>query len=121
MIAFARFLEISPNDHEVRLIRGQSWLRWKGTVDTLIVAAKTVPADWDERGMATFARYTALRTQRRYREILEMLDQSTTELSTDGLVHHPKPLMRAEAYHGLGDEVEARRHYDIARGTLEKK
>ena len=121
MIAFARFLEISPNDHEVRLIRGQSWLRWKGTVDTLIAAAKSIPPGWDERGMATFARYTALRTQRRYREILEMLDQSTTELSTDGLVHHPKPLMRAEAYHGLGDEVEARRHYDIARATLEKQ
>ena len=121
MIAFRRFLEISPDDHEVRLIRGQSWLRWKGTADTLLAAARSIPPAWDERGMATFARYTAFRAQRRYREMLDMLEVSTTDISTDGLVYHPKPLMRAEAYYGLGDETRARHHYDIARLVLERQ
>ena len=105
-------------DYEMRLIRGHSWLRWKGTADTLLMAAEYVPPQWDERGMATFARYTGLRSQRRYRDILDMLDLSRSELSTDGLVYHPKALMRAEAYHGLGDENRARHHYELAREVL---
>jgi serine/threonine protein kinase/Flp pilus assembly protein TadD len=121
MPLFNRFLEIEPNDHEVRLIRGQSWLRWKGTADTLIAAANAIPKDWDERGMATFARYTALRAQRRNREILEMLDRSKSDISTDGLVYHTKSLMRAEAYHGLGNVTEAARYYEIARVELLKQ
>jgi tetratricopeptide (TPR) repeat protein len=68
--------------------------------------------------MATFSRYTAFMVQRRYRDILTMLDESRSEVSRDGLVYHPTSLMRAEAYRGLGDSVLARRNFEIARSLL---
>jgi TolB-like protein/Flp pilus assembly protein TadD len=118
MKAFNRLLEITPDDHEVRIIKGQSYLRWKGTTDTLHASLERVPPDWDLRGMATFGRYTALMVDRRYRDVLSMLDRAPSDLSRDGLVYHPKSLMRAEAHHRLGDLRQARHHYEIARQEL---
>jgi serine/threonine-protein kinase len=68
--------------------------------------------------MATFGRYTALRAARRYREGLWMLDAAKSELSRDGLVYHPKSLMRADFYYGLGDVRQARAQFEVARKTL---
>ena len=119
MVAFAKVLEIYPDNHLVRIIRGQSWLRWQGTVDTLLAAADAVPKDWDHLGMKTFARYTGLMVQRRFGDIPSMLDASSSEVSRDGLVYHPKALMRAEAHRGLGDSTAARRYFEIARRQIE--
>ena len=116
--AFNRLIEVSPDDHEVKLIKGQAYLRWKGSADTLSALLAKIPPGWDSRGMATFARYTALRVQRRYQEGLSMLDNAPSDLSRDGLVYHPRALMQAEMYHGLGDEREARAHYEIARAMM---
>lgn len=114
MRVFDRLLEITPADHEVRLIKGQSYLRWKGSTEVLVDALKRIPAQWDNRGMATFARYTVLHTERRDREALAMLDSSKSNLSRDGLIYQPKSLMRAEVHHALGDSQMAHRHYEMA-------
>lgn len=113
-----RVLEIWPHDNEVRVIKGQAFLRWKGSADTLFAELAKVPPDWDVRGMATFARYTAYRFEHRYREGLAMLDKSHASLSRDGIVYHPRSLMRAEFHHDLGEEATARRYYDLARREI---
>jgi serine/threonine-protein kinase len=118
MKVFARLIEIAPDDYEVRLIQGQSFLRWKGSTDTLEAALRATPPDWDGRGMATYARYTVFRVHRQYREALDMLAKSRSDLSHDGLVYQPKALMQAEIYHGLGDSIAAREHYEKARRVL---
>jgi TolB-like protein len=116
--ARSRLIEISPHDYEVQVIKGQAYLRWKGSVDTLSAILRRIPPEWDVRGMATFGRYTVLRVQRRYRDALEMLDRAPSDLSRDGLVYHPKDLMRAEMYYGLGELGEARQYYESARRVL---
>ena len=116
--AYSHLIELSPDDHVVKLIRGQAYLRWTGSPDTLLAVARDLPPDWDDGGMATFGRYTALRAARRYREGLWMLDAAKSELSRDGLVYHPKSLMRADFYYGLGDVRQARAQFEVARKTL---
>ena len=77
-----------------------------------------IPPGWDSRGMATFARYTALRVQRRYREGLSVLERAPSDLSRDGLVYQPRALMQADMYHGLGEAREAHAHYEMARAMI---
>jgi TolB-like protein/Flp pilus assembly protein TadD len=118
MRAYDRALALAPGYHMVKVIKGHTWLRWKGTADTLAAALAGIPRDWDPRGMATWARYTALRVQRRDAEALIMLDSSPSELSRDGLVYQPEPLMRAQLHEALGQRDQARAHYAAARALL---
>ena len=118
MKAFDRLLEITPDDHEVRVIKGQSYLRWKGTTDTLSEMLRRIPPEWDGRGMATYGRYTVLMVERRFREGLAMLDHARSDLSRDGLVYHPRSLMRAEMYRALGDNRSAAIHYEKAIAVM---
>ncbi len=115
MKAFNHFIEISPNDNAMKLIKGHFFLRWKGSPDTLIAELQRIPAGWDDRGMATFARYTVLRIKRRYRETLRMLDSSKALLSRDGVVYYPISLMRAEMHYGLGEFQQSAIYFEHAR------
>jgi Flp pilus assembly protein TadD len=119
MRAFNRAIALDPGFHMAKVIKGQSYLRWKGTADTLAVAMETVPLDWDPGGMATYARYTAFSVQRRYADGLAMLDRSRSELSSDEVVYQPTSLMRARLYEALGDRNAARANYAAARSFLE--
>lgn len=119
MRAFNRAIALDPGFHMAKVIKGQSYLRWKGTADTLAVAMETVPLDWDPGGMATYARYTAFSVQRRYADGLAMLDRSRSELSSDEVVYQPTSLMRARLYEALGDRKTARANYAAARSFLE--
>jgi tetratricopeptide (TPR) repeat protein len=119
MRAFDRAIALAPDYHMVKVIKGHTYLRWKGTPDTLAAAMGSVPVDWDPDGMATWARYTALWTQRRHADALAMLERSRTALSRDGLVYQPMPLMRARLYDWMGAREPARAHYERARAVLE--
>jgi tetratricopeptide (TPR) repeat protein len=116
--AFDRALALRPDYHMVKVIRGHTYLRSKGAPDSLAAAMRTIPPDWDPEGMATFARYSAMRAQRRYAEGLAMLNQSRAPLSRDGLVYHPHSLMRAQLLDDLGDRATAEPHYREAAALL---
>ena len=118
MRAYDRAIALSPDNHMIRVIKGHTYLRWQGTPDTLAAVLRSVPRGWDPDGMATWARYTVLRVQRRYADALVMLDSSASELSRDGLVYQPTSLMRAQCYEALGDRVAARAQYEAARAML---
>ncbi|MEO5589500.1 MAG: protein kinase [Gemmatimonadaceae bacterium] len=118
MKAFNYFIEISPNDNEMKLIKGHFFLRWKGSPDTLLAELQRLPAGWDDCGMATFARYTALRIKRRYRHTLAMLDSSMALLSRDRVVYYPTSLMRAEMHYSLGEFQQSAIYYEHARSDI---
>ena len=118
MRAYDRAIALAPDNHMIRVIKGHTYLRWRGTPDTLAAVLRSVPRGWDPDGMATWARYTVLRVERRYADALVMLDSSGRELSRDGLVYQPTSLMRAQCYEALGDRVKARAHYEAARAML---
>jgi tetratricopeptide (TPR) repeat protein len=119
MRAFDRALALKPDYHMVKVIKGHTYLRWKGNPDTLAAAMETIPASWDPDGMATWAWYTALWAQRRYVDALAMLGRSRVQLSRDGLVYQPMPLMQARLYDTMGEPGEARAAYVKARNVLE--
>ena len=119
MRAFDRAIQLAPDYHMVRVIKGHTYLRAMGIPDTLEAVMRSIPVEWDPNGMATWARYSVLRVQRRYAVALAMLDAARTELSRDGLVYHPKPLMRAELYAAMGETTRARAYFDTARVLLE--
>ena len=118
MKALDRVMEISPDDHEVRLIQGHGYIRWKGSTEYLDAALQKIPADWDTRGMATYARYTVFRIEGRYREALAILGKSEGVISRDGLVYYPASLMLADIHAALGENADARRFYQRAIGAL---
>lgn len=116
--ALNALLDMSPDEQEAKLIKGQMYLRWKGSADTLLALLDRLPRGWDGRGMATFARYTALRAQRRYVDALKALDKTKATVSRDGVVYYPVSLMRAELHHALGEERVALTEYEDARRLL---
>jgi serine/threonine-protein kinase len=118
MRAFDRAIELAPDNHMVRVIKGHTYLRWRGTPDSLAAVLRTVPPNWDPDGMTTWARYTVLRVQRRHAEARSMLDASGSALSRDGLVYQPTLLMRAQTYEALGETAKARAYYEAARSML---
>jgi len=102
----------------IRVIKGHTYLRWRGTVDTLAAVLRAVHPGWDPRGMATWARWTVLRVQRRYVDALTMLASSGIELSRDSFVYQPTVLLRAQSYEALGDRAKARTYYEAAKSML---
>ncbi|HUP36101.1 MAG TPA: protein kinase [Candidatus Limnocylindria bacterium] len=119
MRALDRAIAIAPDFHLVRVIKGHSYLRWKGIPDTLAAALRSVPADWDPDGMATFSRFTALWVQGRNADALAMLDGSRSEISHDAHIYQPVSLMRARLLEGLGERELARASYATARAILQ--
>jgi tetratricopeptide (TPR) repeat protein len=101
------------------VIKGHTYLRWQGNVDTLAAVMRGVPPNWDPNGMATWARFTVLWVQRRHREALTMLEASRAQLSRDAFVYQPVSLMRAQVFEAMGDEANARAAYTKARGLIE--
>jgi TolB-like protein/tetratricopeptide (TPR) repeat protein len=118
MPAFDRAIALASESPIIKLVKGQAYLRWKGTADTLANLMEQVPPGWDPGGIATHARFTALMVQRRYADGLAMLRRSQGVLSNSGFVYNPAPLMRARFYDGLGDRRRARASYAAARAIL---
>jgi TolB-like protein/tetratricopeptide (TPR) repeat protein len=119
MRAFDHAIAIAPGEYAIRVVKGQAYLRWKGTADTLAAAMKLIPPDWDPAGMGTYARYTVFSVQRRYADGLAMLDRSRSELSRDAFVYQPTALMRARLYEALGDRRMAQANFATARSVLQ--
>ena len=47
MRAFDHAIALAPEDHTIKMIKGQAYLRWKGIADTLAAAMERIPPDWD--------------------------------------------------------------------------
>jgi len=110
-----RVIELAPDDHYAKLIRGHVYVRWVGSAESLAAALRQMPPEWDPEGIATWARFSVSRVQRRPADGLAALATSRHDISYDGLLHRPRSLMRAQAYEMLGDRVRAHAFFDSAR------
>ena len=119
MRAFNRAIALAPEDHAITLVKGQAYLRWKGTADTLAAVMERIPPDWDPGGAATYSRFTALWVQRRYADGIAMLDRSRSELYRDAFIYQPKSLMRARLYESMGERKLAQASHATARSILQ--
>jgi tetratricopeptide (TPR) repeat protein len=114
-----RVIELDPSDPFPHLVRGYTYQRLEGTVDSLEAALTRIPSGWDDGGIATWARFTALRNQRRFADAVAMLDSSTHSICRDWFVFRPLSLMRASLLDELGQHALAQTSYEEARRLLE--
>ena len=114
-----RVIDLVPDDHYAKLIRGHTYIRWQGSADTLAAALQQIPPEWDSQGAATWARFNVARIQRRPADALAALAASRVEASYDVLFYRPRALMQAQVYATMGDVRRARERYEAARVQLE--
>jgi eukaryotic-like serine/threonine-protein kinase len=108
----------STSDPFPYLIRGHAWFR-RGNLDSLEAAVARVPLGLDGDGMTTWSRYTVHRLRGRHEQALASLDSARFEISRDGAVYRPVPLLRAQTLQRMGDLTGAHSNYEIARALLE--
>jgi tetratricopeptide (TPR) repeat protein len=117
--AWSRYIALTPDAYTFMLIKGYTFTRWHGTSDTLAAALERIPPDWDDRGMATFARVYVARLRRRPADAVAALDASRQAVSEDDMIFRPHSLLRGMAYIDMGDSTLARTHFDTARAMME--
>jgi TolB-like protein/DNA-binding SARP family transcriptional activator/tetratricopeptide (TPR) repeat protein len=116
--AWNRYLALAPGVQSALISRGEVFVLWQGTVDSLAAALREIGPGDDANGMVTWAHVRAARLQRRWDEVLNILDHSHANFSSAGHLYYPRSLMRAEAYDALGDRRRARAEYEAALSML---
>jgi tetratricopeptide (TPR) repeat protein len=115
--AWNRAIELAPDDQSLKMTRGHVFLRWRGTVDSLEAAMRSMPG-WDLNGMGTWSRYVVASMRSRHDEALKVLNASRHSISTDAFVYKPHALLRGQTYDALGARPQARASYESARALL---
>jgi serine/threonine protein kinase/Tfp pilus assembly protein PilF len=113
-----RYLALVPDAYQGRVIRGNVYLRWHGTIDTLAAILRRLPPDSRRRGYTT--RVFVARIQHRPADALAALDEAPEGVPDDPMVYQSPTLMRAQVYSDMGDSLRARAYFDTARVSLEK-
>jgi serine/threonine protein kinase/Flp pilus assembly protein TadD len=113
-----RHLALVPDDNEGRVIRGNVYLRWLGTVDTLAAVFRQLPPDFRSRAIAT--QVLIARLQNRPADALAALDKAPKRLPADPASYNSPPLTRAQVLSDMGDTKRARAYFDTARVQLEQ-
>ncbi len=113
-----RFIALTPDGYLYTLVKGYSVTRSHGTADTLAAALRRLPPDWDDGGMATLARFTVARLQRRPLDALAAMNASQRAATEDNMAFFPVSLLKGIAYEDLGDRVRARTMFEDARSMM---
>ncbi len=113
-----RYLALVPDAYQGMIIKGNVYLRWQGTIDTLAAIVRQLPPEWQKRSVAT--RVLLARIEHRPAEALAALDEAPSRGSDDAMSYREPVLLRAQVYGDLGDSVRARAYYDTARVRLER-
>jgi serine/threonine protein kinase/cytochrome c-type biogenesis protein CcmH/NrfG len=111
-----RYLALAPDAYPGMIIRGNVYLRWQGTVDTLVATLQRMPVEWRTRSVNT--RVLVARIQHRPDEALAAVNQAR-RVADDPSTFQVHALLRAQIYGDMGDSMRARAYYDTARILLE--
>jgi tetratricopeptide (TPR) repeat protein len=114
-----RYLALSPDANQGALIKGNVYLRWQGTVDTLSAILQAMSPELQRRSFEM--RVLIARIRNRPQEALAALDELPRQVTEDPEINRPPALLRAQVYSDMGDSAKARIYYDSARVLVEKK
>ena len=113
-----RVLAQAPDNHNGAIIRGWVFVKWLGVTDSLSAALRTLPPEWDPRGIASWARFNVARIERHPAAALAVVTAMPNEASQDGMFYRPRALMQAQAYADMGDRPRSRALFQRARAQL---
>lgn len=113
-----RYLALSPDAYQGWIIKGNVYLRWQGTIDSLAAILAGMSPEWQRRSYET--RVLIARIRNRPQDALRALDEGPREMSGDAELNRIPVLLRAQVYADMGDSGRARSSFDSARTMLER-
>ncbi|NIM50221.1 MAG: protein kinase, partial [Gemmatimonadales bacterium] len=119
--AFNRALTLAPDLHLAAVLKGLSYLDWKGELDTLRAVLEQLPPDAQVGGLGTArAQRVALPLwERKPDSLLALLGSARDAVFEGQLFFLPTSLYAAWAHELRGDEVAAHAAFDSARLLLD--
>jgi TolB-like protein/Flp pilus assembly protein TadD len=118
---FDRAIKAAPQTFTIQELRARVDLYSKGDLHAMQSLLATWPENIDPNGTITLARYNLKMYERKFDELLGILDRSPAEKSR-GETSAPisKAFLRATVYKAMKDEARARANYEEARDKAEK-
>jgi hypothetical protein len=113
-----RYLALSPDAYAAWIIKGNVYLRWHGTLDSLKAIYARLPLDWQKRSHGT--QVLIARIENRPLDAIRALDEAPPPLAEGVEPERPRHILRAQLYSEMGDSTRARSYYDSARLDLKK-
>jgi tetratricopeptide (TPR) repeat protein len=111
-----RYLALVPDDYTGMMIRGNVYLRWHGTIDTLAAVVDRLPPN--RKRSAVLTRVLVARVRGRPRDALAVIDEAPAKLPDEFTLGRVPPLLRAQVYTDLHDSARAQAYFDSARVML---
>jgi tetratricopeptide (TPR) repeat protein len=118
---FDRAVDAAPETFTIRELRARVEFYAKGDLRPMQELLAYLPENIDPNGTITLARYNLKMYERKFDELLGILERSPAEKSR-GETSAPisKPFLKATVYKALNDEAKARANYEEARDKAEK-
>jgi serine/threonine protein kinase/cytochrome c-type biogenesis protein CcmH/NrfG len=113
-----RYLALVPDANREWVIKGNVYLRWQGTVDTLAAIMEKLPADFTSRAFNTSVLIARIRD--RPADALAALDKVRGRVPEDPSSFSSPSLLRAQVLSDIGDSARASAYFDTARVQLER-
>ncbi len=118
---FDRAIEAEPLSFSARGSKAKLAIDWKGDLSVAEKMLAQVPPGVDPDGVITSSRINLLLLQRKFTDILTILQQLHGEIfHTEGTAPLPKSLIEGITYLGLKDEKKARPALENARQITER-
>jgi serine/threonine-protein kinase len=118
---FDRAVKAAPETFTIRELRARVELYAKGDLRPMQELLASLPENIDPNGTITLARYNLKMYERKFDELLGILERSPAEKSR-GETSAPisKPFLKATVYKAMNDDAKARANYEEARDKAEK-
>jgi serine/threonine protein kinase len=113
-----RYLALVPDAYHGMMIKGNVYLRWLGTIDTLAALFDQLPASYQKGFYTTHVLIARIRNQPE--EALAALNEAPGTLPDDPASYLSISLQRAQVYTDLNDSVRARAYFDTTRMEMER-
>ena len=117
---FDRAVKAAPETFTIRELRARVDFYSKGDLRPMQTLLATLPENIDPNGTITLARFNYKMYERKFDEVIALLERSPAEKSR-GETSAPisKAFLKATAYRAMKDEAKARTNYEEAREKAE--
>ncbi len=116
-----RLVAIAPQSFETLALKGYLAFEWKGDFNTLEKQFFSIPAENDQNGVMTWARFWILMLQRQFPEALAVVQEFPGDiLITETTAPAPKSLLEGIIHSLQGDMAKAQAEFEDARAVSEK-